>query len=143
MKTNERFPEISNSLAERGVSFITDIHAEGRGAAIANTYFLEKSNKCYMIDAACGKERLKQIKNHLQNRYCDLLVTHSHLDHSANSGAAVDVNSRVIFHPRVRSCHDRQGIVYTEIHAAFFQIPAAAFQFELVTSQHRTHTYAA
>jgi glyoxylase-like metal-dependent hydrolase (beta-lactamase superfamily II) len=115
MMTKERFPEISKFLAERGVSFITDIRTEGRGAAIANTYLLESSNKCYMIDAACGKERLKQIKNHLPNRPYDLLVTHSHLDHSANSGAAVDDNARIIFHPRVEDKINNLRRNYTEI----------------------------
>jgi len=115
MLTNERFPEISNYLAERGVSFLTDIRTEGRGAAIANTYFLDTGNKRYMIDAACGKERLKQIKNHLQNRHCDLLVTHSHLDHSANSGAAVKGKSRVFFHPRVEDKINNLRRNYTEI----------------------------
>jgi len=68
-----------------------------------------------MIDAACGNKRLQQIKNHLQNRHCDLLVTHSHLDHSANSAAAVGGNSRVIFHPRVEDKINNLRRNYTEI----------------------------
>lgn len=68
-----------------------------------------------MIDAACGNERLQQIKNLLQNKQCDLLVTHSHLDHSANSGAAVGVNSQVIFHPLVEDKINNLRRNYTEI----------------------------
>ncbi len=115
MLEKERFPQLSKKLADCGVSFITDIRAEGRGAAIANTYFLSMGDRYYMIDAACGKKRLGQIRDHLQGRDCDLLVTHSHLDHSANSAAAVNKRSPIIFHPLVEHKIDNLQRNYTEI----------------------------
>lgn len=115
MLTKQRFPELSKKLGDCGVSFITDIRAEGRGAAIANTYFLDMGDQYYMIDAACGKKRLRRIRDHLQGRNCDLLATHSHLDHSANSGAAVNLRSRIIFHPLVEHKIDNLQRNYTEI----------------------------
>ena len=122
MSTKERFPEITTYLAERGVSFVTDIHQEGKGAAIANTFFLEAGNKYYMIDPACGKKRLKQIRNHLPYNEYDLLITHSHLDHSANSGVAMAKNSRVIFHPLVAGKINNLKRNYTEITAEMIKV---------------------
>jgi len=112
---NVKFPEIRNYLAERGVSFITDIQEEGKGTAIANTFFLEVDNKNYLIDPAYGEKRLKQIRNHLPFNEYDLLVTHSHLDHSANSGLVAVKDSRVIFHPLVAERINNLQRNYTEI----------------------------
>jgi glyoxylase-like metal-dependent hydrolase (beta-lactamase superfamily II) len=122
MSTKERFPEIITYLAERGVSFVTDIRKEGKGAAIANTFFLEAGNKYYLIDPACGKKRLKQIRNHLPFKEYDVLVTHSHLDHSANSGAAMAKNSRAIFHPQVEGRINNLKRNYTEITAEMIKV---------------------
>lgn len=111
------FPIITNYLAERGVSFVTDIQEEGKGTAIANTFFLELDNKNYLIDPACGEKRIKQIKNHLPFNEYDVLVTHSHLDHSANSGLAAAEKSCVIFHPLVADRINNLKRNYTEITA--------------------------
>lgn len=112
---NVKFPEIRNYLAERGVSFITDIQAEGKGTAIANTFFLEVDNKNYLIDPAHGKKRLKKIRNNLPFNEYDLLVTHSHLDHCANSGLVAAKDSRVIFHPLVAERINNLQRNYNEI----------------------------
>ncbi|HWQ73795.1 MAG TPA: MBL fold metallo-hydrolase [Syntrophomonas sp.] len=115
MTVNAGFPAIENHLAQLGVSFITDIQSEGKGTANANTYFLSAGDRLYMIDAACGKDRLRKITAYLQGRSCDLLVTHTHLDHSANSGAVLSGNSKAVFHPRAAAklgCLQRN---YTEI----------------------------
>lgn len=112
---NVKFPEIRNYLAERGVSFITDIQEEGKGTAIANTFFLDVDNKNYLIDPAYGKKRLKQIRNHLPFNEYDLLITHSHLDHCANSGLVAAKDSRVIFHPLVAERINNLQRNYTEI----------------------------
>lgn len=101
MNTNDYLQQHGNYLAEQGISFVTDIKQEGKGAFVANTYFFTVGNKHYLIDPGCGRKRIKQIKAQLPfNRY-DILVTHSHLDHSANSGIAAGSDSKVIFHPLV------------------------------------------
>lgn len=117
MNNKDHFPKITEYLAERGVSFVTDIREEGKGAAIANTYFLKTGEGNYIIDPACGKHRLKQIKSHLPFKEYDLLVTHSHLDHSANSGLVAGKNRRVIFHPRVAGRIHNLKRNYTEVTA--------------------------
>jgi len=93
------FPHIEKCLAENGVSLTTDICEEGKGAAIANTYFLQTDDGNFIIDPACGERRLRQIETRLPFKEYDMLLTHSHLDHSANSGAKVFHNSQVICHP--------------------------------------------
>ena len=118
----EKFPKITSYLAERGMSFITDIREEGKGAAIANTFFLEIDNKNYMIDPGCGKKRLKQIREHLPFPEYDVLVTHSHLDHSANSGIVAGKNFRVIFHPLVAERINNLKRNYTEITAEMVKV---------------------
>lgn len=122
MKTSDRFPEHKKQLAKHGVSFVTDIREKGKGAAIANTYFLETSSRNYVIDPACGKKRCRQIKNHLPFDEYDVLVTHSHLDHSANSGLAAAKNSRVIFHPMVSGRINNLKRNYTEITAEMIKV---------------------
>lgn len=116
------FTKITSYLAERGVSMVTDISEEGKGTAIANTFFLDTGNKNYMIDPACGKKRLKQIRDHLPFNEYDILVTHSHLDHSANSGLAAGKNSRVIFHPIVAERINNLKRNYTEISAEMVKV---------------------
>jgi len=96
---------------------VTDIREEGRGTAIANTFFLAVDHNNYIIDPACGKQRLKQIRDHLPFDEYDLLVTHSHLDHSANCGVAAEKNSRVIFHPLVAERINNLKRNYTEVTA--------------------------
>lgn len=122
MSTNDKFPKITDYLAKRGVSLITDVREEGKGAAIANTYFLETGNKCYVIDPACGEIRLQQIKNQIAGNEYDLLVTHSHLDHSANSGAVMFRNSQAIFHPLVAGRINNLKRNYTEITAEMIKV---------------------
>lgn len=122
MDTNNHFQKIRSHLAERGVSFVTDIRKQGKGSAIANTYFLECSNKNYIIDPACGKKRIKQIKEQLPFDDYDVLVTHSHLDHSANSGLVAAKNSRVIFHPLVAGRIHNLKRNYTEITAEMVRV---------------------
>ena len=129
---NTKFPEIVDYLAERGVSFITDIQEEGKGTAIANTFFLEVDNKNYLIDPGYGKKRLKQIRNSLPFNEYDTLVTHSHLDHSANSGLIAAKDSRVIFYPLVAERINNLQRNYTEI------IPAMVDTFGVKGSFGRT-----
>lgn len=118
----ETIPTITSYLAERGVSLVTDIQEEGKGTAIANTFFLEVGNNNYLIDPANGKKRLQQIKKHLPFNEYDVLVTHSHLDHSANSGLVAAENSRVIFHPLVADRINNLKRNYTEITAEMVKV---------------------
>lgn len=122
MSVKNTFPQIENILAENGVSIITDIREEGKGTAIANTFFLQVDNKNYVIDPACGNKRLRRIKSHLLFKEYDLLLTHSHLDHCANSGAAASQNSRVIFHPLVAGKINHLKRNYTDITAEMVQV---------------------
>lgn len=117
MNQDFKFPQIENCLAENGVFLITDICEEGKGAAIANTYFLQTDTGNYVIDPACGKRRLQQIKARLPFKEYDVLLTHSHLDHSANSGAAVFFNSQVICHPLVAGKINNLQRNYTDVTA--------------------------
>jgi len=118
MKTSDAFPELTKKLFEYGVSVVTDIREEGKGAAIANTYFLQLDQQNYMIDPACGRGRMQQIKEQLPFADYKLLVTHSHLDHSANSGLAAKNASQIVFHPRVAGRINNLKRNYTEITAA-------------------------
>jgi glyoxylase-like metal-dependent hydrolase (beta-lactamase superfamily II) len=122
MNRDFSFPQIENYLAENGVSLITDIREEGKGASIANTYFLQTDTGNYVIDPACGKRRLRQIKARLPFKKYDLLLTHSHLDHSANSGAAVFLNSQVICHPLVAGKINNLKRNYTDITAEMVRV---------------------
>jgi glyoxylase-like metal-dependent hydrolase (beta-lactamase superfamily II) len=117
MSEKDIFPEITSYLAERGVFLVTDIREEAKGSAIANTFFFTADNRNYMVDPACGKKRLSRIKELLPFQEYDVLVTHSHLDHSANSGAAAAKNSSVIFHPLVAGRINNLKRNYTEVTA--------------------------
>jgi len=124
MDTKDHFPKITSYLAERGVTLVTDIRAEGKGTAIANTFFLKTNHGNYVIDPACGKRRLEQIRKNTPFDDYELLVTHSHLDHSANSGLAVaKKNSRVIFHPlvadRINNLKRNYTVITAEMVKAF------------------------
>lgn len=118
MKASDGFPELAKKLTEYGVSLVTDIREEGKGAAISNTYFLQLDRQNYMIDPACGRGRMQQIQLDRPFHQYDLLVTHSHLDHSANSGLAAGKGSKVVFHPRVAGRINNLQRNYTEITAA-------------------------
>lgn len=102
-------------FADRGISFVTDIQVQGKKSAVANTYFLEVGDKNYMIDPGYGKRRIKQIREQLPFNDYDVLVTHSHLDHSANSRFAAGKNSQVVFHPMVAERINNLKSVYTGI----------------------------
>lgn len=115
MNTNNRFPAITEHLSRLGVTFFTDIREEGKGAAIANTFVIEVDGTRYVIDPACGKRRRSQLRAGLPAGHYDLLVTHSHLDHSANSGAVVRAGTRVWFHPLVAGRITNLIRNYTEI----------------------------
>jgi glyoxylase-like metal-dependent hydrolase (beta-lactamase superfamily II) len=116
------FPQIENYLAENGVSLITDIREEGKGAAVANTYFLQLDTGNYVIDPACGQRRLQQIKARLPFQEYAVLLTHSHLDHSANSGAAPFINAQVICHPLVAGKINNLKRNYTDITAEMVRV---------------------
>ncbi len=112
-------------MKQYGVAMITDIREEGKGAAIANTYFFQTDSKNYILDPACGKKRLLHIRDTLRDDYPennhDVLVTHSHLDHSGNSGAVAAESSRVILHPEIAGRINNLKRNYTEITAAMVQ----------------------
>ncbi|HZK43150.1 MAG TPA: MBL fold metallo-hydrolase [Syntrophomonadaceae bacterium] len=110
-----KFPLITEYLAERGVSFVTDIRKEGKGTVISNTYFVEVGKQNYLIDPACGKKRLKQIRSHLTFDAYDVLVTHSHIDHSGNSRFVMAKGSDVIFHPLVAGKINNFKRNYTDV----------------------------
>lgn len=116
------FAHMESYLAENGVYLLTDIREEGKRAAIANTYLLQTDTGNYVIDPACGKKRLQQIQARLPFQAYDLLLTHSHLDHSANSGAAVFLNSRVICHPRIAGKINNLKRNYTDITAEMVRV---------------------
>lgn len=122
MNLDFTFPQIENYLAENGVSLITDIREAGKGAAIANTYFLQTDAGNYVIDPACGKRRLRQIQAYLPFKEYDVLLTHSHLDHSANSGAAAFINSQVICHPLIAGKINNLKRNYTDITAEMVRV---------------------
>lgn len=115
MNKNNNSPQLSNYLAERGISFLSDCGKRVKGAVPANTYFLETANGNYIIDPAFGEERIKQIKDRLPFHDYDLLLTHTHLDHSANSGLVVSSQSRVILHPLVAGRINNFKRSYTEM----------------------------
>ena len=121
MNQDFTFPQIEY-LAKNGVSLITDVCEEGKGAAIANTYFLQADTGNYVIDPACGKRRLRQIKARLPFKEYDVLLTHSHLDHSANSGAPLFINSQVICHPLVAGKIDNLERNYPDITAEMVRV---------------------
>ncbi|MGB4702708.1 MAG: MBL fold metallo-hydrolase [Syntrophomonadaceae bacterium] len=116
------FPHIEKCLAENGVSLTTDICEEGKGAAIANTYFLQTDDGNFIIDPACGERRLRQIETRLPFKEYDMLLTHSHLDHSANSGAKVFHNSQVICHPLVAGKINNLQRNYTDVTAEMVRV---------------------
>lgn len=107
--------QLSQHLAKHGVSFISDFGKPGKGAVPANTYFLKMNNGNYLIDPAFGEKRLMEIKDQIPFHEFDLLLTHTHLDHSANSGLAAGGHTRVILHPLAAGRLNRFKRNYTEI----------------------------
>jgi len=93
---------------------VTDVRIAGKGAAIANTFFLQADKQKYLLDPACGSQRLKAIKDNLPFNQYDILFTHSHLDHCANAGAAGNKDSRILCHPLVAGKINNLKRNYTE-----------------------------
>ena len=99
----DRADEILRILEERGISFFTDAPDPSKGSGIANTCILRHRGRTFVIDTACGPVRVRQIKDELkEGEVFDILCTHYHNDHMANTGKVASQGTSVFCHHNLK-----------------------------------------
>lgn len=81
----------------------SDRTANSAISTFSNTYSFSLDGRLYIIDTACGKKRLRELRAFTAEHPCSMILcTHYHNDHIANNGRVGSSSTPILYHYNAR-----------------------------------------
>ncbi len=96
--------KILERAAAHGIRMFSDTERLNRASSAANTCVFSVGETVYVLNPAFGARRRNELTPLLRNAEAvNILCTHYHNDHSANSGWIVGKGGRAYYHHRIKN----------------------------------------